>query len=128
LFGGTDGALTGASPRATVSDTLSRLPDSKSLRPAPAPFGLRAARVTIGGEEVVIFSVPLARPALPHCLSAAEGEVAVALVEGLSNAEIAAARRTSTRTVANQVASLFRKLDVRSRSEAVAALGRLQRS
>jgi DNA-binding NarL/FixJ family response regulator len=84
--------------------------------------------VTIGGEEVVVFSVPLSSPALPLSLSAAERDVAVDVLEGLSNAEIAKARSTSERTVANQVASVFRKLGVRSRSEAVAALGRLQRS
>jgi DNA-binding NarL/FixJ family response regulator len=50
------------------------------------------------------------------------------LIEGLSNSEIATARQTSVRTVANQVASILRKVGVRSRSEAVTALGRLQRS
>jgi DNA-binding NarL/FixJ family response regulator len=84
--------------------------------------------VTIAGEEVVVFSLPLERPALPLSLSAAERAVAVGLLEGLSNAEIAVARHTAKRTVANQVAALFRKLRVRSRSEAVTALGRLQRS
>jgi DNA-binding NarL/FixJ family response regulator len=84
--------------------------------------------VKIGGEEVAVFSFPLAPPALPHGLTAAERTVAVALLEGQSNAEIATARQTSVRTVANQVAALFRKLGVRSRSEAVLALGRLQRS
>lgn len=61
-------------------------------------------------------------------LMARRTRVAIALLEGLSNPEIATARQTSVRTVANQVASLFRKLGVRSRPEAVAALGRLQRS
>jgi DNA-binding NarL/FixJ family response regulator len=84
--------------------------------------------MTIGGEEVVVFSFPLPRPALPRSLSAAERGVAHALLEGLTNDEIARARRTSVRTVANQVASIFRKLGVRSRSEAVMVLGRLQRS
>ena len=46
----------------------------------------------------------------------------------LSNTEIARTRGTSARTVANQVASLFRKLGIRSRAEAVAALATLQRS
>jgi DNA-binding NarL/FixJ family response regulator len=92
------------------------------------PFGLRASRVNIEGEELAVFSFPLPPPALPNSLSDAEHDVAIAVLEGLSNAEIAAARGTSTRTVANQVASLLRKLGVRSRTEAAAALGRLQRS
>jgi DNA-binding NarL/FixJ family response regulator len=84
--------------------------------------------VRIGGEEVAVLSFPLRQPALPPTLSAAEQEIALGMLEGLSNSEIATARRTSPRTVANQVASLFRKLGVRSRSEAVTVLGRLQRS
>lgn len=46
----------------------------------------------------------------------------------LSNAEIAERRGTSPRTVANQVASLFRKLGVASRSElrALVASGELE--
>jgi DNA-binding CsgD family transcriptional regulator len=97
------------------------------LRPGLAPIGLSASRARIGGEELAVFSFPVPPPALPETLSAAEREVAVALLEGLSNSEIAVARRTSARTVANQVGSLFRKLGVRSRAEAVAALGRLRR-
>jgi DNA-binding CsgD family transcriptional regulator len=53
-------------------------------------------------------------------LSSAESDVARHVLEGRSNSEIAALRRCSTRTVANQVASLFRKLGVRSRLEFVA--------
>jgi DNA-binding NarL/FixJ family response regulator len=80
----------------------------------------------VGGEEFAVMSYPLSPPALPASLSAAERIVALALLKGLSNSEIARARKTSVRTVANQVASLFQKLGVRSRAEAVVALGRLQ--
>jgi DNA-binding CsgD family transcriptional regulator len=53
-------------------------------------------------------------------LSSAESDVARHILAGRSNSEIAALRRCSARTVANQVASLFRKLGVRSRLELVA--------
>jgi DNA-binding CsgD family transcriptional regulator len=53
-------------------------------------------------------------------LSSAESDVARHMLAGRSNSEIAALRRCSTRTVANQVASLFRKLGVHSRLELVA--------
>ena len=53
-------------------------------------------------------------------LTAAEREVVGHILEGRSNAEIARLRGTSVRTVANQVASLFRKLGVSSRAELVA--------
>lgn len=55
-------------------------------------------------------------------LTAAEREVTALLLEGASNAEIAATRRTSERTVANQVASILRKLGVAGRSEVPLAL------
>jgi DNA-binding CsgD family transcriptional regulator len=50
-------------------------------------------------------------------LSEAEREVVLAILDGRSNADIALARGRSVRTVANQAASAFRKLGVRSRSE-----------
>jgi DNA-binding NarL/FixJ family response regulator len=71
-----------------------------------------------------VFSFPLPPPALPPGLSEAERAVALDLLEGRSNAAIAAARRSSVRTVANQVASLFKKLGVHSRSQLVALLAR----
>ena len=55
-------------------------------------------------------------------LTAAEEEVVALVLEGLSNAGIARRRRTRQRTVANQLASIFRKLGVSSRSELAAAV------
>lgn len=50
-------------------------------------------------------------------LSAGEAAVVRLLVEGKTHAEIARWRRTSTRTVANQIASVYRKLGVSGRME-----------
>lgn len=86
------------------------------------------ASLEVGGEVVAVLSYPVPRPELPPSLSAAERIVALALLEGLSNSDIAKARKTSVRTVADQVASLFQKLGVRSRAEAVIALGPIHRS
>ena len=55
-------------------------------------------------------------------LSAAEREVAELVARGLSNAAIAKRRSTTARTVANQLAAIFRKLGVRSRAALVVAL------
>ena len=60
-------------------------------------------------------------------LSSAESDVARHILAGRSNSEIAVLRRCSTRTVANQVASLFQKLGVRSRLELVALAPLLSR-
>jgi DNA-binding NarL/FixJ family response regulator len=72
------------------------------------------------GEEFILLSYPVARPRSWDRLSDAERAVAEALLEGQSNAEIAAARGVAVRTIANQVASIFRKLGVRSRTELAA--------
>jgi DNA-binding NarL/FixJ family response regulator len=56
-------------------------------------------------------------------LSRAERHVALLIVDGLSNAEIGQRRSgSSTRTVANQVAAVFHKVEVHSRVELVRAL------
>jgi DNA-binding CsgD family transcriptional regulator len=55
-------------------------------------------------------------------LSPAERAIAGHILEGLTNARIAEKRSTSVRTIANQVASLFRKLGVMSRTELVAKI------
>ena len=53
-------------------------------------------------------------------LSPAERAVVEAVLRGQSNREIAERRGTSVRTVANQMASIFRKLQVGSRGELAA--------
>jgi len=57
-------------------------------------------------------------------LTCAEREVRALVLAGRSNAEIARARGTSLRTVANQIASMFRKLGVGSRIHLVASVCR----
>jgi DNA-binding NarL/FixJ family response regulator len=71
----------------------------------------------IGGEEFLVFRLPLRVPDTRTELSEAESEVAAFALAGLSNAEIGRRRGTSARTVANQIASIFRKLEVGSRAE-----------
>ncbi|HEY1953967.1 MAG TPA: helix-turn-helix transcriptional regulator, partial [Polyangiaceae bacterium] len=58
----------------------------------------------------------------PPSLTRAERAVARRVARGESNAEIARARGSSPRTVANQVAQIFRKLGVASRAELGARL------
>src|SRR5262245_39956481 len=81
------------------------------------PPGAEASVHEIQGEEFLVFRIPLREPELRGELSAAEREVAALAFSGLSNADIARRRRTSARTVANQMGAIFRKLGVRSRAE-----------
>jgi DNA-binding CsgD family transcriptional regulator len=76
------------------------------------------------GERFVFLSEPNEVPTSSRRagLTAAEEAVAQLAVFGLSNAEIAEARGASLSTVANQLASVYRKLGVGSRIELIAAL------
>jgi DNA-binding CsgD family transcriptional regulator len=82
--------------------------------------------MTINGERMIVLSVPeVAASALPRgSLTKAEQQIANRAVRGQTNAEIAKARKTSPRTVANQLARIYEKLGVRSRLELAALLRR----
>jgi len=73
-------------------------------------------------HETICVSRPDAE--LAAWLAPAEHAVIHLLIEGMSYAEIAQARQTSVRTVANQVASGFRRLDVSGRAELLCLLAR----
>jgi DNA-binding CsgD family transcriptional regulator len=77
----------------------------------------RASRLKVGPDEYLVLSFSHADMRRLSGLSPTEQEIVHHLVAGCSNAEIAQLRRTSVRTVANQVASVYRKLRVRGRSE-----------
>ncbi len=86
-----------------------------------APLGLVATRLDLGDDQLAILEWPVAPPSGRVALSRAEGEVLALLLLGLSNAEIAARRGRSARTVASQVAAILGKLGVRSRLELLSA-------
>ncbi|MGZ3419666.1 MAG: response regulator transcription factor [Polyangiales bacterium] len=79
------------------------------------PHGLIAYSVRGG---LAVLSLPASDRGAD--LTRAEREVARAVIAGLSNAEIARERGRSERTVANQIASVFRKLRSASRTELAA--------
>ena len=80
------------------------------------PSGLRSRHLRLDGDEVLIVSFPLASAPLPS-LTSAERDVALRALAGASNREIAVARGSSERTVANQLSSIFKKLGIGSRAE-----------
>lgn len=82
-----------------------------------------AATFTIGGEELAVITVPAIAATHFDQLTGAENGVCRLVLAGLSNARIAEVRRTSVRTVGNQISAIYRKLGVVSRSE-LAALWR----
>jgi DNA-binding NarL/FixJ family response regulator len=88
----------------------------------PPPAGLKATLERYGPGERLSLRYPWPSWRLPPTLSDAERTVVLDLVDGASRRDIALARGTSERTVANQMASIFRKLRVGSRVELLAAL------
>jgi DNA-binding CsgD family transcriptional regulator len=71
----------------------------------------------VGREQFVVMSYPVATPDGAAELTQAERIVLRQMLEGMSNAQIAADRGRALRTVINQVASIFAKLGVHSRAE-----------
>lgn len=83
----------------------------------PAPTGLEAATFFIDDDEYAILSFPLPEVRIPAELTAAEAEVVRQALDGRSNAEIARERKTSSNTVANQLRSVYAKLQLSGRNE-----------
>ena len=86
----------------------------------------RLTRFRLGDDEYATLSVPAPLEQQPARLTPAERAVVALLLEGKTNRQICRARKTSVRTVANQVASIFRKLAVGSRAELIARGGGLR--
>jgi DNA-binding CsgD family transcriptional regulator len=89
-----------------------------ALRP---PEDLHVQSFVLGSDEYLLLDFPLSndRPGIEIDESLTPGESAVAelLLRGQSTFEIARVRGTSVRTVANQIAAVYRKLGVSSRRE-----------
>ena len=81
----------------------------------------RHIRITVGDRSVVVLRTPEHGPQL-SVLTDAERAVAVLVARGLSNPQIAQRRGRSPRTVANQVRSIYSKLEIKSRQQLVRLL------
>lgn len=92
---------------------------------ASAGFRFPLAQLEPAGEDSarVVVRLTDAYPAPPP-LSSVEQTLLRGLMCGLHNAEIAADRGTSRRTVANQLGSVFRKFGVSGRGELLAKISR----
>ncbi|MGD8310877.1 MAG: helix-turn-helix transcriptional regulator [Chromatiales bacterium] len=82
----------------------------------------RLARFAVRDQQLLIGSYPRIPEHALQGLTPAERDVLAALLAGSTQADIAARRGSSERTIANQVQSIYRKLGVRSRNELAAEL------
>jgi DNA-binding NarL/FixJ family response regulator len=77
--------------------------------------------VVVGDEVLVVTSLPADAAGLSDArlsvLTNAERQVALDVAAGLSNQAIAKKRKRAVRTIANQLASIYRKLGIASRAE-----------
>lgn len=83
------------------------------------PRGLRAINFRFEAVDWLVLSFETQELELLGGVTPAEADVVRGVLAGESNAAIAARRGTSVRTVANQLAALFKKLGVGSRAELV---------
>jgi DNA-binding NarL/FixJ family response regulator len=79
----------------------------------------RVSTLAQNHQKVQVVSAPRPDLRLPARLSNAELSVVRRLLEGSSHAQISSERGTSARTVANQLATAFRKLGVSGRGQLV---------
>jgi DNA-binding CsgD family transcriptional regulator len=77
----------------------------------------RTTRIDPSGVERFAISIPRLDEPLAHLLTPNEFSVTRSLVDGQSYLDISRAKKRSIRTVANQIASTFRKLGVSGRPE-----------
>jgi DNA-binding NarL/FixJ family response regulator len=116
---------------ATISRLIASSLRRLGLRDLSEAAALRSLHVSIfgvGHETTTIdIGVVSQRPAdapvsldASARLTAGERDVLACVLEGHSHRAIAARRHSSPRTIANQVASIFKKLHVRSRRELIA--------
>jgi DNA-binding CsgD family transcriptional regulator len=79
-------------------------------------------KLSLGTVRALLIDLPVEELQLPASLTDSEREVVQLVAQGLSNEDIGKARGRSARTIANQLASVYRKLGVNSRTELLARL------
>jgi DNA-binding NarL/FixJ family response regulator len=97
------------------STPLSTMPGADVVPRVPPPTGAVACDVSFDGDDYATLALKTPKWRTPRGLTEAERAVAFALLGGATKEQVARERGTSTRTVANQITSIFAKLGVTSR-------------
>jgi DNA-binding CsgD family transcriptional regulator len=99
------------------------LTDAMDAGSHPASYdGPRVSRMRVGGEDIIVLSVPLPSLSYPEGTTAAEHEIIDLVLQGLTAKEIAEERNASLRTVTTQIGTIFRKAGVNSQAELIAIM------
>jgi DNA-binding CsgD family transcriptional regulator len=76
----------------------------------------------VGGEDIIVLSVPLPKLQYPEGTTGAEHEIIDLVLQGRTAKEIAEQRGASLRTVTTQLGTIFRKAGVNSQAELIAIM------
>ena len=87
-----------------------------------AEDGPRVSRMRVGGEDIIVLSVPLPKLRYPDGTTPAEHEIIDLVLQGLTAKEISEQRGASLRTVTTQLGTVFRKAGVNSQAELIAIM------
>jgi len=112
----------GLSTRASQTTVLLTMAVRAQHHPESAPQLGRLSELHIDGQVYFVVSALRLDLQFPVPLSLAEAEVVRSLINGHTHAQISGARATSPRTVANQLATAFRKLGVSGRRATIERL------
>lgn len=112
----------GLSSRASQTSVLLTMAVRAYHRPESEPQLGQLSELHVDGEVYFVVSALRLDLQFPVPLSLAEAQVVRSLIAGHSHAQISGARATSPRTVANQLATAFRKLGVSGRRATIERL------
>lgn len=107
----------------SISPAAARATGAHGFVPKDWPAADVVMAVRMVGNGMTVFGAPDEEEAAP--LSERELEVLTLIAGGATNAEIAAALELSPHTVKDHASAIYRKLEVRNRSEAVRRAERL---
>lgn len=93
-----------------------------AVRTATSIVARRSTFIAPDDSELTVIAVPRPDRHLAAILPSAELSVIRRLVEGLAYGEIASYRGTASRTIANQITAVFRRIKVSGRNELVLQL------
>jgi DNA-binding CsgD family transcriptional regulator len=125
ILGVSDAAVTNCTARAREKLGLGSRAELVAFF-AQNGFRRKLAETVVANQTFLVGSCPMLNEQAMVGLTEAERSVVADLIAGSTNADIAHRRGVSERTVANQVQSAYRKLNVRSRAELVVRLQRLR--
>jgi DNA-binding CsgD family transcriptional regulator len=111
-------AVTTSDPKDGEDLTEDSAPDSGD----GSEDGPRVSRMRVGGEDIIILSVPLPSLKYPEGTTTAEREIIDLVLQGLTAKQIAEERGASLRTVTTQLGAIFRKAEVNSQAELIAMM------